>query len=81
MRSALVPAAQYLRMSPEGQQYSLENQAAAITEYARSHSFFVVETYADSARSGLILRHRVALQRLLAHVMRPEHPFLGHPRL
>ncbi len=30
----LLPAAQYLRMSTEHQQYSLQNQAAAIQRYA-----------------------------------------------
>jgi len=30
----LVPAAQYLRMSTEHQQYSLSNQSAAIQRYA-----------------------------------------------
>jgi DNA invertase Pin-like site-specific DNA recombinase len=32
----LVPAAQYLRMSTEHQQYSLENQSTAIQTYAES---------------------------------------------
>ena len=35
----LVPAAQYLRMSTEHQQYSLENQSTAIR---RCHGFKVV---------------------------------------
>jgi DNA invertase Pin-like site-specific DNA recombinase len=38
--------AQYLRMSTEHQQYSIDNQAAAIQEYAREHGFTVVRTYA-----------------------------------
>jgi hypothetical protein len=52
----LVPAAQYLRMSTEHQQYSLENQSAAIQKYAELHGFEVVRTYLDEARSGLVLR-------------------------
>jgi len=36
--------AQYLRMSTEHQQYSIDNQAAAIQEYAREHGFTVVRT-------------------------------------
>ncbi len=40
----VVPAAQYLRMSTEHQQYSLENQSAAIEKYAESHSFKSVQT-------------------------------------
>jgi DNA invertase Pin-like site-specific DNA recombinase len=63
------PAAQYLRMSTDLQQYSLVNQAAAIEEYAQQHSFTIVETYVDSGRSGLLLKQRPGLQRLLAEAM------------
>jgi DNA invertase Pin-like site-specific DNA recombinase len=65
----LVPAAQYLRMSTEHQQYSLENQTTAIQEYAESHSFEVVRTYSDAAKSGLVLRRRAGLQQLLQDVV------------
>ncbi len=51
--------AQYLRMSTEHQQYSIDNQAAAIQEYAREHGFTVVRTYEDPGRSGLLLRRRL----------------------
>jgi hypothetical protein len=51
--SNLVPAAQYVRMSTEHQHYSLENQAEAISAYAALHSFQVVGTYSDSAKSGV----------------------------
>ena len=51
-----VPAAQYLRMSTEHQQYSLENQSLAIRKHAESHGFEVVLTYSDAAKSGLALR-------------------------
>jgi DNA invertase Pin-like site-specific DNA recombinase len=61
----LVPAAQYLRMSTEHQQYSLENQSTAIQTYAESHGFEVVRTYSDAAKSGLVLRHRIGLRQLL----------------
>ena len=49
----LTPAAQYLRMSTDQQQYSLPNQAAAIAQYAERHGFNVVTTYKDEGRSGL----------------------------
>jgi len=65
----LVPAAQYLRMSTEHQQYSLENQSTAIQTYAESHGFEVVRTYSDAAKSGLVLRHRVGLRQLLQDVV------------
>jgi DNA invertase Pin-like site-specific DNA recombinase len=65
----LIPAAQYLRMSTEHQQYSLENQSAAILNYAESHGFHVVRTYSDAAKRGLVLRHRTGLQQLLKDVV------------
>jgi DNA invertase Pin-like site-specific DNA recombinase len=67
--NSLVPAAQYLRMSTEHQQYSLENQSAAIRKYAEMHNFEVVCTYSDAARSGLVLRRRMGLQQLLKDVV------------
>ena len=65
----LIPAAQYLRMSTEHQQYSLENQSLAIQKYAESQSFEVVRTYSDTAKSGLVLRRRTGLQQLLQEVV------------
>src|SRR6266849_3727665 len=67
--SQLVPAAQYVRMSTEHQQYSLENQSTAIQTYAESHGFEVVRTYSDAAKSGLVLRHRIGLRQLLQDVV------------
>ena len=65
----LTSAAQYLRMSTEHQQYSLENQSTAILNYAESHGFRVVRTYSDAAKRGLVLRHRKGLQQLLKDVV------------
>lgn len=64
-----VPAAQYLRMSTDHQQYSIENQSVAIQKYAELHDFEIVHTYADAARSGVTLNRRTGLQRLLADVV------------
>jgi DNA invertase Pin-like site-specific DNA recombinase len=64
-----VPAAQYLRMSTEHQQYSLVNQSAAIQRYAEAHGFSVVQTYSDGARTGLVLKRRSGLRQLLQDVM------------
>ena len=61
----LVPVAQYLRMSTEHQQYSLENQSSAIQKYAESQGFVIVQTYSDAARSGLVLKRRTGLRQLL----------------
>ena len=65
----LVPAAQYVRMSTEQQQYSIANQKAAIQTYAKSHGYVVVSTYADAGKSGIEIKHRKELRRLLSDVM------------
>ena len=40
-----IPAAQYLRMSSDHQQYSLRSQATAMQKYAAVHGFTLVQTY------------------------------------
>jgi DNA invertase Pin-like site-specific DNA recombinase len=62
-------AAQYLRMSTEHQQYSLDNQASAISIYASQKACEVVKTYIDAAKSGLTLRKRDGLKQLLEDVV------------
>ncbi len=64
----LVAAAQYIRMSTEHQQYSTENQADVIREYAARRGFVIVRTYADEGKSGLRIEGRDALKRLLSDV-------------
>ena len=68
-------AAQYLRMSTEHQQFSIENQLAAITEFAKSHDFEVVHTYSDEARSGIDLAHRPGLKQLLDDITNKRADF------
>ena len=65
----LIPAARYVRMSTEHQQYSIENQSIAIQRYAESHNFEVIQTYSDAARSGIGLKQRIGLQQLLKAVV------------
>ena len=65
----LVPAAQYVRMSREDQQYSIANQKAAIGVYAKNHRYVVTTTYADAGKSGVEIKHRTELRRLLSDVM------------
>jgi DNA invertase Pin-like site-specific DNA recombinase len=72
-----VPAAQYLRMSTEQQQYSLENQAECIGKYAASRGFEIIQTYVDSGKSGLSLRHRSGLRRLLKDVVNGDAQYLA----
>ncbi|HLV85808.1 MAG TPA: recombinase family protein [Candidatus Sulfotelmatobacter sp.] len=75
MTAIATPVAQYLRMSTEHQQYSLENQSAAIQQYASSQGFEVVRTYSDAARSGLVLKRRAGLRQLLQDVMSSAAPY------
>lgn len=70
-----IPAVQYLRMSTEHQRYSLENQAAAIRDFAAAQGYRIIGTYADPGRSGLTLEGRPALKRLLADALRPDCGF------
>jgi DNA invertase Pin-like site-specific DNA recombinase len=67
--TASVPAAQYLRMSTEHQQYSLENQSSAIQKYADTHGLEVMQTYFDAAKSGIVLKRRKGLCQLLQDVV------------
>ncbi len=70
-----IPVAQYLRMSTEKQEYSLDNQSAAIARYAEAHRFQVVRTYTDAGKSGIVLRHREGLRMLLNDVVNPNVDF------
>jgi DNA invertase Pin-like site-specific DNA recombinase len=63
-----VRAAEYVRMSTEGQQYSIANQQAAIREYAAWRGFTIVRTYADEGKSGLLLQGRTGLVELLTDI-------------
>jgi DNA invertase Pin-like site-specific DNA recombinase len=63
-----VRAAEYVRMSTEHQQYSTENQADAIRQYAERRRIEIVRTYADEGRSGLRLDGRDALKQLIEDV-------------
>jgi DNA invertase Pin-like site-specific DNA recombinase len=68
-------AAQYVRMSTDYQRYSIENQAVVIAAYAQAHSLTIVRTYADKGESGLKLRNRDGLIRLLDDVQSGEAEF------
>lgn len=69
MPDGLRLAAEYARMSTEDQKYSIDNQHAVITEYARLHGFEVVRTFRDPGISGLDLKHRPGLKELLETVV------------
>ena len=64
-----LPVAEYLRMSTEHQQYSLDNQQTTIAAYAERRGFVIVRTYTDDAKSGVDLKRRNGLRQLLQDVM------------
>lgn len=70
-------AAQYVRMSTDRQQYSIQNQAAVIAAYAHAHNFTLVRTYKDEGESGLLIKNRAGLLQLLEDVEGGQTDF-GH---
>jgi DNA invertase Pin-like site-specific DNA recombinase len=63
-----IRVAQYVRMSTDHQQYSTENQTAAIKKYAESNGMIIVKTYADEGKSGLNIDGRAALASLIRDI-------------
>lgn len=68
-------AAQYVRMSTEHQQYSTENQMAAIRRYATEHNIEIVRSFIDAGKSGVRLTGRHALQELIDIVEKKQADF------
>lgn len=71
----IIPAAQYVRMSTEHQQYSTENQRDAIAEFAKARGYQIVKTYADDGKSGLRIEGRASLRQMLADVQSGKAEF------
>jgi len=69
------PAAQYVRMSTEHQQYSTANQSDAIAEYASHRGYTIVRTYADEGKSGLNVAGRDQLRQLISDVQEGRAEF------
>lgn len=72
---ALVRAAQYVRMSSEHQFFSIEVQKVAIAQYAVARGYEIVATYADEGKSGLSLKGRAGLKKLLVDAINPCRSF------
>lgn len=64
-----VRAAQYVRMSTEHQNYSIEYQSVANAAYALERGMQIVRTYTDAGISGVRLEKRDALKQLLGDVL------------
>jgi len=68
-------AATYVRMSTDHQRYSIAHQELALAAYAASTNLHILRSYVDSGRSGLGIKNRPALNRLLDDVQKPNCPF------
>jgi DNA invertase Pin-like site-specific DNA recombinase len=62
-------AAAYVRMSTEHQKYSTYNQLTALKEYAADHNLTITRVYADEGISGLQIKNRPGLKRLISDVV------------
>ncbi|MDB6095550.1 MAG: recombinase family protein [Verrucomicrobia bacterium] len=63
-----IPAVAYVRMSTEHQQYSTSNQLDRIKEYAARRGMHILKIYADEGKSGLNVKGRESLQRMIEDV-------------
>lgn len=70
-----IRAAAYVRMSTEHQQYSTENQADAIREYAARRGMEIVRTFSDEGKSGLRIDGRDGLKTLIDEVQSGDADF------
>ena len=66
--TAATPAAAYVRMSTEHQQYSTENQLDRIKEYAARRNMSIVRVFEDAGKSGLNVRGRDSLRKMIEEV-------------
>src|SRR5438045_8162361 len=73
--SALNFAAAYVRMSTEHQQYSTSNQMDVIKEYAKKRGLQIVKEYSDEGKSGLNIKGRDSLGRMIRDVQNGQKEF------
>lgn len=71
-----VPAAAYVRMSTEHQQYSTDNQMDVIRDYAAKNGFEIVRVYSDDGKSGLNVRGRDSFSQMISDVQQGRADYL-----
>jgi len=64
--------AQYLRMSTNLQEFSLDNQAQFIKKYADAHNMEITHTYDDAGKSGVSTTGRHDFNKLVNDVLTKE---------
>lgn len=62
------PAAAYVRMSTDLQQYSTQNQLETIRRYAEQRGYTIIRVFEDSGRSGLNMDGRDGINSLMLEV-------------
>jgi DNA invertase Pin-like site-specific DNA recombinase len=67
--TAQICAAAYVRASDEGQRYSTSHQLTAIHNFASDHNIVITCVYSDEGISGLDVKKRIGLKRLLTDVV------------
>ncbi len=72
---SIVPAAVYVRMSTEHQQYSTSNQMDAIRDYAKRRGMQIIKEYSDEGKSGLSIQGRDSLSQMIQDVQNEEARF------
>ncbi|MGB0742902.1 MAG: recombinase family protein [Opitutales bacterium] len=70
-----IPAAAYVRMSTDHQQYSTNNQADVINKYAEDNGIEIIRQFSDEGKSGLNIQGRGSLAELIALVESGEADF------
>ena len=71
----LFKVAAYVRMSTEHQKYSTSNQMDVIREYASRRGMEIVRVYSDEGKSGLQIKGRESLSRMIADVESGKREF------
>ena len=71
----LFKVAAYVRMSTEHQKYSTSNQMDVIREYAARRGMEIVQIYSDEGKSGLRIKGRDSLARMIADVESGKREF------
>ncbi len=69
LKSNKISVAQYLRMSTEHQQYSIDNQKEYIQRYAADHNMEIAYTYDDEGKSGISALGRNSFNKLIRDVV------------
>src|ERR1700674_5843673 len=72
---ALVPVAEYMRMSTDVQPNSIAVQSEANRRYAALHNFEIVASYSDLGKSGMKIKNLPGLRQMIQDVVGGEVRF------